>query len=186
MKPASRALTAVLIVCLAGPALSAEQPPSKPDAEAIPADAAAFSGFTEVKLFGGCRIPAIVVTDRATLLAFCERRNTSSDSGDNDVWCKRSTDGGKTWKLGGIVPGTYTGEKREDLTLRISYDECKTWEKCKVLHPGRDASYGDMTVLPDMSSGLLYETNATGWHLIWFARFTLDWLTEGKDRLETR
>jgi sialidase-1 len=347
---------------------------------------AAFSGFTEVKLFGGCRIPALVVTNKGTLLAFCERRNTSSDSGDNDVWCKRSTDGGKTWseeividddgrrtsgnpcpvadrttgtiwlgfgrdhvkkimishskddgqtwaepceitdrikrpgwgpmmafgpghgiqltsgrlllphnhtreregateddpagrhdhviysddhgktwKLGGIVPGIYTGEnsitemadgslylnaraggrargkrlisrscdggltwssaeetigltdpvqygtgcqasvvrltdenrhdrnrvlfcnpageRREDLTLRISYDECQTWQKCKVLHSGRDASYSDMALLPDMSIGLLYETNATGWQSIWFARFTLEWLTDGRDRM---
>ncbi|MBL8796899.1 MAG: exo-alpha-sialidase [Planctomycetia bacterium] len=37
------------------------------------------AGFTEVKVFGGCRIPAIVLTGKATLLAFAEKRNASSD-----------------------------------------------------------------------------------------------------------
>jgi len=37
-----------------------------------------------------------------------------------------------------------------------------------------------------MSVGLLYETNATGWRSIWFARFTLEWLTDGKDRIEAK
>jgi len=44
------------------------------------------------------RIPAIVVSGRGTLLAFCEgRRKSSSDTGDIDVVLKRSFDGGKTW-----------------------------------------------------------------------------------------
>lgn len=46
-----------------------------------------------------------------------------------------------------------------------------------------DAWYSDLVVLPDMSIGLLYETNATGWQSIWFARFTLEWLTDGKDKI---
>jgi len=189
---ADRTSIAVLILCLAGPAFSAEGPPVISAAEPGPA---VFSGFTEVKLFGGCRIPALVVTNKGTLLAFCPGHGIQLESGrlllphnhfrdregatDDDPAGRHdhviySDDHGKTWKLGGIVPGTYTGENREDLTLRISYDECKTWEKLKVLRPGRDASYSDMAVLPDMSIGLLYETNATGWQSIWFARFTLD------------
>lgn len=42
------------------------------------------------------RIPAIVATTKGTLIAFCEGR-TGGDSGDIDLVCKRSTDGGKTW-----------------------------------------------------------------------------------------
>jgi sialidase-1 len=44
------------------------------------------------------RIPALIVTKRGTLLAFCEgRKGGRSDSGDIDTVLKRSTDGGKTW-----------------------------------------------------------------------------------------
>lgn len=45
------------------------------------------------------RIPAIVLTTKGTLLAFCEGRKTSSsDAGDIDLVLRRSTDGGKTWE----------------------------------------------------------------------------------------
>src|SRR4051794_20224646 len=44
------------------------------------------------------RIPALIVSAKGTLLAFCEgRRGSSSDSGDIDVLLRRSMDGGKTW-----------------------------------------------------------------------------------------
>lgn len=44
------------------------------------------------------RIPALVVTPKATLLAICEGRKTGrGDHGDLDLIQKRSTDGGKTW-----------------------------------------------------------------------------------------
>jgi len=44
------------------------------------------------------RIPALLVTQKGTLLAFCEgRKNSRSDTGDIDLLMKRSTDGGKTW-----------------------------------------------------------------------------------------
>jgi sialidase-1 len=44
------------------------------------------------------RIPALAVTTRGTLLAFCEgRRGSSSDAGDIDLVLRRSTDGGRTW-----------------------------------------------------------------------------------------
>lgn len=44
------------------------------------------------------RIPALVVTARGSVLAFCEgRKNSSSDAGDIDLLVKRSTDHGRTW-----------------------------------------------------------------------------------------
>ncbi len=50
------------------------------------------------------RIPAVMVTNKGTLLAFCEGRNTGrGDSGDIDLLLKRSGDGGKTWSKQQIV-----------------------------------------------------------------------------------
>jgi sialidase-1 len=50
------------------------------------------------------RIPSLLVTKKGTLLAFCEgRRNGRSDSGDIDLLCKRSEDGGETWSRQQVV-----------------------------------------------------------------------------------
>src|SRR5262249_6561478 len=50
------------------------------------------------------RIPALLVTKKGTLLAFCEgRKNGPGDSGDIDLLLKRSFDGGKTWAKTQVV-----------------------------------------------------------------------------------
>lgn len=50
------------------------------------------------------RIPALVVTSKGTLLAFCEGRKTSrSDHGDIDLILRRSSDGGQMWEQQRIV-----------------------------------------------------------------------------------
>ena len=44
------------------------------------------------------RIPALLVTAKGSVLAFCEGRKTGGgDHGDIDLVMKRSTDGGRTW-----------------------------------------------------------------------------------------
>ncbi len=52
------------------------------------------------------RIPAIVVTNSGTLLAFAEaRKKGCSDTGDIDLVLKRSSDNGKTWSALELVWG---------------------------------------------------------------------------------
>jgi sialidase-1 len=72
------------------------------------------------------------------------------------------------------------GPGRSHMTIRLSYDEGKTWPVTKVLYEG-SAAYSDLVVLPDDTIGCLYERDNYG--KITFARFTLQWLTDGKDRL---
>jgi sialidase-1 len=67
------------------------------------------------------------------------------------------------------------------MTIRLSYDEGQTWPVAKVLYDG-SAAYSDLAVLPDGTIGCLYERDDYG--KITFARFTLAWLTDGKDRLD--
>jgi sialidase-1 len=71
------------------------------------------------------------------------------------------------------------GAGRKNMTIRLSYDEGKTWPVAKVLYAG-SAAYSDLVVLPDGSIGCLYERD--DYRKITFARFTLGWLTEGKDQ----
>jgi sialidase-1 len=77
---------------------------------ALPAFAAS-SDIQETKVFESrtdgyhtFRIPAIVVTNKGTLLAFCEGRKTGGgDAGNIDTVVSRSTDGGKTWSEPQVV-----------------------------------------------------------------------------------
>ncbi len=51
-----------------------------------------------------CRIPALVISGKGTVLAFCEgRKNSPRDYGDIDLLVKRSEDGGRTWSRPLIV-----------------------------------------------------------------------------------
>lgn len=68
--------------------------------------------------------------------------------------------------------------KRENGTVFISYDEGQTWPGKRVLCQ-ESFGYSCLTSLPDGTIGCLYETDGTS--RIVFARFSLDWLTEGKD-----
>jgi len=69
------------------------------------------------------------------------------------------------------------------MTVRLSYDEGKTWAVSKLIHPGPSA-YSCLVVLPDKTIGCLYEggqTHRREW--IRLARFSLEWLTDGGDKL---
>jgi sialidase-1 len=54
--------------------------------------------------YAAMRIPALVLSQKGTLLAFCEGRiGSASDTTDMDMLLRRSTDGGKTWERAIIV-----------------------------------------------------------------------------------
>jgi sialidase-1 len=71
--------------------------------------------------------------------------------------------------------------RRVNMTVRLSYDEAKTWPVAKTVHRG-PAAYSCLAVLPDGRIGLLYERGSRGpYEKITFATFTLDWLTDGQN-----
>lgn len=76
---------------------------------------------------------------------------------------------------------------RENMTVKISYDECNTWVVGKVLYPGL-ASYSDLASTPwGEYIFCLFEVGCNFYaEKIVFARFTLDWLTNGTDALDPR
>jgi len=73
-----------------------------------------------------------------------------------------------------------TGE-RTNGTVRVSYDEGKTWPVVRTIWEGSFA-YSCLTALPDNSIGLLHERDDYG--KVTFARFTLEWLTDDRDHLQ--
>lgn len=67
---------------------------------------------------------------------------------------------------------------RINLTVRMSYDDGKTWPVGKVIDAG-PSSYSDLVVMDDYSIGVFYERGNQGG--LWFARFGAEWLTDGLD-----
>jgi sialidase-1 len=75
-------------------------------------------------------------------------------------------------------------DERVNMTVRLSYDEGKTWPVAKRIHAGPSA-YSCLVVLPDRTIGLLYEggqSHRREW--IRLARFDLGWLTDEADTLQ--
>jgi sialidase-1 len=94
---------------------------------------------------------------------------------------------------GAIAAGSVGSDPRGrfNVTVRMSYDEGNTWPVEKQILNGPGA-YSSMTVFPDGSVGIIFETG-TAFGVFddyaakeVFARFTVDWLTDGKDHLEKR
>jgi sialidase-1 len=87
-----------------------------------------------------------------------------------------------TWPEGGdksrILFSNPASTKRENMTVRISYDEGNTWAASKVLQAG-PAAYSCLTMLPDKTIGCLFERGEkTSYERISFARFSVSWLEE--------
>jgi sialidase-1 len=75
---------------------------------------------------------------------------------------------------------------RNNLTVRLSYDEGQTWPVAKIIHAGPSA-YSCLAVLHDMELGCLYEGgNSSPYETIAFSRFSLPWLTDGADKPNAR
>jgi pimeloyl-ACP methyl ester carboxylesterase len=81
---------------------------------------------------------------------------------------------------------------RRNLSIKISYDEGRTWKYNKTLEKGYGA-YSDLAVLPNGDALCLYERGrdtdlelkkTTSYAYLTVARFNLEWLTDGKDTLK--
>ncbi len=92
-------------------------------------------------------------------------------------------DGGKN-RLLFSNPPNQGWQKRFDLTVRVSYDEGKTWPVARQIFDGY-SGYSSLTVLPNGDIGCLYNAGddpVRNWNeaAIYFARFPLKWLEGGK------
>jgi sialidase-1 len=76
-----------------------------------------------------------------------------------------------------------TERDRINMTIRLSYDEGKTWPVSKSIHPG-PAAYSNLAIAKDGTILCFYEggeKHRREW--IRLTRFNLEWLTDGKDKL---
>ena len=68
---------------------------------------------------------------------------------------------------------------RTNMTIRVSYDEGKSWTEGKTIyHEG--SAYSSMSILANGDIGLFFEKDNYKENV--FVRLSLDWLTDGKDR----
>lgn len=82
-----------------------------------------------------------------------------------------------------VIFSSPAGTERENMTIRLSYDECRSWPISRTLYPGPTA-YSELAVAPDMTICCFYERGVKDkYEKITFARFSLEWLTEGADSL---
>lgn len=77
-----------------------------------------------------------------------------------------------------------SADQRTDMTVRLSFDEGKTWPVARRL-AGDYCSYSCMAALPDGTAGILYEhrfpdPETQGRENLVFARFNEAWLLEGE------
>lgn len=70
-------------------------------------------------------------------------------------------------------------DNRNNMTVKISYDEGKTWSKGKTIYIGGSA-YSSLSILENGEIGLFFEKDDYKENA--FVKFTLEWLTDGKDK----
>ena len=90
-----------------------------------------------------------------------------------------------TWPRDGersrILFSNPADERRRNLTVRLSYDEAKTWPFSKTLHSG-PAAYSSLAALGDGTIACLYERGEKDpYEQITFATISLAWLTDGAE-----
>ena len=77
-----------------------------------------------------------------------------------------------------IVSHAASKKGRKNLTIRMSYDNGKTWAYSKTIHPGGSA-YSSLSILKNGDIAVFYEKD--GHKLNEVAVFSLGWLTDGTD-----
>jgi len=85
-------------------------------------------------------------------------------------------DGDKKNRL--LFANANSAKGRVNMTVKVSYDEGKTWSKGKTVYEGSSA-YSSLTILENGDIGLFFEKDKYTKNV--FTSFSLNWLTDGKD-----
>ncbi|MBZ0299762.1 MAG: glycoside hydrolase [Anaerolineae bacterium] len=128
---------------------------------------------------GGWSIPQI---DPALREPTCEAsllRYSWAEAGRSRIlFCNPDNDAGKDAK------GSEQFLTRRNVTVKLSYDDCRTWPVSKVIEPGY-SGYSALAVCPDGTILCLFERGKPDGtdtdDYLTLARFNLAWLTDGAD-----
>jgi sialidase-1 len=95
---------------------------------------------------------------------------------------RRYSWGGAGGKSRILFSNPASDKARQNMTVRLSYDEGKTWAASKLLYGG-PAAYSCLAVARDGTILCLYERGSkSAYEKITLGRFSLAWLTDGQDR----
>lgn len=94
------------------------------------------------------RIPALIVTLHGTLLAFCEGRQSASDSGNVDLVMKRSINKGRSWSALTIV-ANFGSDAIENATPVVDRSSGTVW----LLLTSNSGDVDESQILAGTSSG---------------------------------
>ena len=92
--------------------------------------------------------------------------------------CDASLIGLGTPDLAAWVFSNPDSHQRANMTLRMSFDEGRSWTCARTLYTGPSA-YSALAQLPDGTIGCLYERGVhSPYEGIWFARCSVEWLQD--------
>ncbi len=129
-----------------------------------------------------------VTTDNGETWEIADRTRYEGISNSGSTGCNGDLKGG-TAKADGqktdrLLQSNCWASTRANVSVVISYDEGETWSAPKSICPGGSA-YSALTVLPDGTIGCYLEVSGLeGGYIMRFVRFSIGWLTDGKDKME--
>lgn len=102
----------------------------------------------------------------------------SHDAALIDPGCNAGITRYRRGKMNGLLFTNAASMRRENLSVKVSYDDGMTWPVGRTIHAGPSA-YSTVIALRDGSVGVLYEEGKTDSdERISFARFDLAWITQ--------
>lgn len=156
------------------------------DTPILPADESKIVELADGSLMVNARVNKEGLRYVHTSLDQGEKWETRADSALIDPGCNASIvrytsiiDGFKKNRL--LFSNAKSEKDRINMTVRISYDEGQTWSAGKTIYSGSSA-YSSLSILKNGDIGLFFEKDSHTQNV--FTSFSLEWLTDGKDRLE--
>jgi len=125
---------------------------------------------------GGIRYSHLSTDEGMTWKTKPERTLTDPGCNASIIRYTSVEDGYKKNRL--LFSNANNNENRKNMTIKLSYDEGKTWTKGKTIYSGSSA-YSSLTVLKNGEIGLFFEKDDHKENV--FVKMSLDWLTDGED-----
>lgn len=126
------------------------------------------------------RFSAISHNKGLTFDDYVERKDWPDPAVNGDIIRYTSTlDGYDKNRL--LFINDHNSEAKKNTTIKVSYDEGKTWPVSKVIHSG-DAWYSTFCIKPDGTIAVYYERYDNEYFYMDLVLMSLEWITDGADK----